>query len=343
MIKLLFEFIAKIGAVFAGKPINGLNGTNCIMRLGLPGSGKTLDQTEVSVLPHLLAGEQVYCAYWINWKGDNYHFFNDFEEVENLRNCVIVFDEIGQILPARQWEQEGLKVQMFFQLHRHRHIEIIGNTQDVSLVAKTVGIVANKWYLCEKGGNGFIDWLLKLVGLGSVLVRRTDVSYQGLKKMANGWELQGVIENFNDKSTTKWYNHKKILHKELEEYKVELVHKHCPKCAMRQGSQILKENTYKECINNPKTGKYELVEPEYCPRHTDTELEVKLSGMYDTDYEPEIKEKDIEWVAMTDCPKGHIKIKFGGRLSNRQMEDKSRLITGLKDKLAVQNSYKRTY
>ena len=322
MLIKIFEFIVRLFKDLFPSPIeSGINGTNCIMRLGLPGSGKTLDQTELNVLPHLIAGEQVYCAYWINWNRDNYHYFNDFEEVENLRNCVIVFDEIGQILPARQWEQEGLKVQMFFQLHRHRHIEIIGNTQDVSLVAKTVGIVANKWYLCEKTNNKFIDWLLKIIGLGYVMLKKTDMSYQGLKKMANGWELDGVIkDNKSDKTFKKWYSIKDIYHKELDQYKIELVHKYCPKCAMRQGSQILKENTFKECILNKKTGVYELVEPQKCPRHPDTDLQVRLSGMYDTDYEPEVKEKEIEFQPIIDSPKGYTKIKFGGRLSSSQIE-----------------------
>ena len=305
-------------------------GINCIIRLGLPGSGKTLDQTEVDVLPHLIAGEQVYSCYWINWNGDNLHYFSEFEEVENLRNAIVVFDEIGQILPARQWAEEGLRVQMFFQLHRHRHIDIIGNTQDVSLVAKTVGIVANKWLYCEKKNNKATDLILnKVFDYPIVMMSKTPLSYQALKKMANGWELEGVMKNqantgiekvLNKFTKQKFYPVKKILHKDLDKYKIELVHKYCPKCAMRQGSEIPKDDTLNIC--NFSKGIYTLKKPEFCPKHTNQALSVRLSGMYDTDHEPIIKEKKITLQAMIDSPAGYRKIPYKGALSERQAKFK---------------------
>lgn len=306
-----------------GKPLTGMD---CVIRLGLPGSGKTLDQTMTDVLPHLLAGEQVYSTYWINWNKPNLHLFNEFEEVENLRNCVIVFDEIGQILPARQWELEGLRVQLFWQLHRHRKLTLIGNTQDVSLVSKTVGIVANRWYYCENRNNLFIDFLFRLFKSPTILVRRTEMSYQGLKKMANGWELDGVVTpQKRDKHKTKWFPVDKLLAKDLNQYKIELVHKYCPMCQMRQGSQILKENTLKECNYNAKRGIYTLKSTEFCPKHQETQLQVRLSAIYDTDYEPVFPEKVITFQPMIDSPKGYTKIKFQGRLSDNQSTAKELL------------------
>ena len=53
------------------------------MRLGLPGSGKTLTQTELIVLPALLEGLDVYVNYWINCNLENYHYFADFDEIKN--------------------------------------------------------------------------------------------------------------------------------------------------------------------------------------------------------------------------------------------------------------------
>jgi len=303
---------------------NGISGINCVMRLGLPGSGKTLDQTEKDVLFHLLNGEEVWSCYWINWNGDNLHYFSEFEEVENLRNVVVVFDEIGQILPAREWEKEGLRVQLFFQLHRHRHVDIIGNTQDVSLVAKTVGIVANSWILCEKANIGILDFLLGLLDLKSIMIRKTEMTYQGLKKMANGWEVNQTISS-PEKSKLKWYSVEKISHKELEEFKVEIVHRYCPKCAMRQGEQILKEDTASVCDYDTKKRRYTLKFKEICPKHQDTQLEIRESGIYDTDHEPELKEKEITFQPMIDIQAGAMKVKYNGRMSKRQTEEKSRL------------------
>lgn len=295
------------------------------MRLGLPGSGKTLDQTEQDVLYHLLNGEEVYSCYWLNWNKENLKYFSEFEEVENLRNCVVVFDEIGQILPAREWEKEGLRVQLFFQLHRHRHIDIIGNTQDVSLVAKTVGIVASEWVLCEKDNKGILNWLIKLLlGVNYIMIRKTSITYQGLKKMANGWELNQTIDNPN-KSKRKWYDVKKLNHKELNEFKIELVHRYCPKCAMRQGEQILKADTLIVCDYNAKNKRYSLKEIEYCPKHHGQELLIRESGIYDTDHEPELKEKEIRFQPMIPCPAGYTEIKFNGRMSERQAKIKSDL------------------
>lgn len=52
-----------------------IEGPSCVVRLGLPGSGKTLDQTLSDVIPALLSGVDVYCNYWINWDSPNLHFF----------------------------------------------------------------------------------------------------------------------------------------------------------------------------------------------------------------------------------------------------------------------------
>jgi len=299
-----------------------ISGVNCIMRLGLPGSGKTLDQTIYDVLPHLLAGEQVYSTYWINWNKDNIHYFQEFEEIENIRNAVIVFDEIGQVLPARQWEQEGLRVQLFFQLHRHRHIDIIGNTQDVSLVAKTVGIVANRWYLIENNNNRLIDFALSFFGDRFVVYNRYELSWQQLKKMANGWEIDGIAPHSSkdDIKISKWHTHNSLLFSHLNDYKIELVHTYCPKCKMRQGEQILKENTLDLCDYNKKKDIYTLKKPIFCPKHTDTMLEVRKSGIYDTDYEPVFPEKTITFQPMIPSPAGYRKIAYNGKLSAKQLD-----------------------
>jgi len=126
------------------------------MRLGLPGGGKTLTQNELIVLPALASGIEVYVSYWVNTNQPNYHYFSDFEEVQGVRNCVVVFDEMCHILDPRNWDKEGGSVRDFFQLHRHRHVEIYGNTQHISFIAKTALVEITKYIMCDKGFNSDI-------------------------------------------------------------------------------------------------------------------------------------------------------------------------------------------
>lgn len=273
-------------------------GIRLICRIGLPGCGKTLDQTESDILPHLIAGRRVKSCYWLNWNQPNLTLFTRFEEVEFDRNCVHVYDEVGQMFVARDALNEGVRIQMYFQLHRHRHIEIICNTQDVSLVAKTIGIVASDWIYMTNTSNFIFDLFRKLFGFHKKIdVFKAHLTWQQLRKMAGTWELEQVLET-EVKTSSKHYSVIDIIHKELNEFKIELVHKYCPECCFRQGSQIIKEKTFDECFYNSKKKYFGLLTREFCPFHQDTFLEVRESGMYDTDYEPLSIAQDITLVPM---------------------------------------------
>jgi len=302
------------------------NSNVIICLLGKTGSGKTLYQTEEYVIPALLEGIDVYCCYWLNWNLPNYHYFSprDFDEIKNKRNAMIVFDEVAQSFDPRDWEKENSDVRSFFQLHRHRHLDIICNTQDISLVAKTIGIQTHKWLLCEKREHGLlIKIILMLLGFKQKNIRidLTQMTYQQMKKMAMGWEIGEI---YNPEKEDNNYDRIKlpknmIIHQELNEYKIEIVHKYCPKCKMRQGTIIKKEETDEICFWNNKEKKWELNKKEYCPKHPHTELEVRESGMYDTDYEPEQKEKEIIIKAFT---KKEIWSEYKGWISEEQEKQK---------------------
>jgi len=299
-----------------------ITGSKCVIRLGLPGCGKSLDQTEQEVLEHLIAGTEVYCCYWINWNLPNYHYFpptrKGFDSIKDQRNCVVVFDELAQIFDPRDWTEEGGEVRRWFQLHRHFHIDIYANTQDVSLVAKSVGIIADEWQYIEKIEQGAIArWIFSLFGLEYIKMHKSYLSWQQLKKIANGWELgEDVAIDGNWEIVN--YRLDKIVHSELDELKEELVHKYCEKCAARQGEQIKKEQTNNEAIYSLELKEWKLRKVEYCPKHKEEELKVRLSGLYDTDYTPETDEEQIEFVAMIDSPKGWRKIPYKGLLSEKQ-------------------------
>ena len=165
------------------------------MRLGLPGSGKTLTQTELIVLPALLEGLDVYVNYWINCNLENYHYFADFDEIKNVRNCLVVFDEMCKVLDPRDWEKEGSVVRDFFQLHRHRHIEIYGNTQHISFVAKTALAEVSQFFMCDKEFDGFIS---DVIPFFPVVIRETPMSLKEIKLEEAGYIMRdNDVEEFS--------------------------------------------------------------------------------------------------------------------------------------------------
>lgn len=291
------------------------------IRLGKTGSGKTLDQNEEDVLTDLLDKQEVYTCYWVNTTLPNWHYFapRDFDAIKNLRNATIVFDELRQSFDPRSWESETEEVRSFFELHRHRHNTIIGNTQDVSLVSKTVGIQTHEWILIEQISKGrFGHWIERLFKTESISVQKDFLTFQELKKMANGWEL-GEDVALNSEWERKNYRIKDIIHPELDSIKIEIVHRYCPRCAMRQGEQILAADTNKICRFDDTVKSWILKKKEFCPKHVDEPLEVRLSGMFDTDYEPETVEKELLFKPFV---KKEIWSEYRGGLSVKQQDYK---------------------
>ncbi|HNV97629.1 MAG TPA: zonular occludens toxin domain-containing protein [bacterium] len=290
------------------------------IRLGKTGSGKTLDQTIEDVVPRLIAGEEIYSCYWLNWAGKNYHYFvaDDFEMIKNVRNACIVFDEVAQSFEPRDWEKESSEVRRFFQLHRKRSNTIIANTQDLSLVAKTIGILAHEWILIEKIEPNWLDLIL---GNNKIKIDRSFMSYQRLKKLASGWEIGEIeYEKGEIEIDNKNYKEEDIIRRDLDEFKQELVHRYCPLCGQRQGEQILKEDTEKICEWNNKEG-WKLKKEEYCPKHKNTLLEIRRSGMYDTNFEPEYKGRDVIFKPFIPSPAGWRLIEFKGKLTEEQKKE----------------------
>lgn len=306
-----------------------IEGSTFSIRLGLPGSGKSLGLVEEDLLPHLLAGEEVWCNFWINWKGiwtideehpegyyyQNLHFFttDEFEElVPKLRNCVLVMDEIGQVLEPRAWEQESGNIRRFFQLHRHHHVDIYGTTQDISLVAKSAWIVVDEWIMCYKLPKNPLEKLIEFILKNDkIKIGYQAMTYQEIKKMSYGWEnsIDNEESKLGGEIRIKKYDKIKLIHRELNENKVELKHYFCEKCAGRQ-----------EKTDNLK-----------CIKHKDENLIEIESGMYDSDYDLPVKEQKITFQAMIDCPAGYRKIPYKGALSQQQINYKEELAAKYED------------
>jgi len=271
-----------------------LDGDIFTIRLGLPGEGKSLAQTEDDVIPLLIEGLDVYCTYWINWNQPNLHLFTEFEEVKYVRNCVVVFDEIGSILDPRNWEAEDSGVRTFFQQHRHRAVDIIANTQHLSLIAKSALIEVKNFIMCTRTWQG---WLLHSLwpNFPWVVIKQEFLNLQDLKRLDNQTYSTEKPENESTENlytvsnhTTEWYKKKNLYHRELDEFKLELVHTFCRKCKCRQGQTIPKEKTYDYAFFDVDADTYtakDEINLGFCPKHKDEKLIIVESSMYDTRYE----------------------------------------------------------
>lgn len=303
-----------------------IDGEACICFLGLPRSGKTLNMTEHCILPHLISGVDVWSNYWINWNLPNIHFWNDKEELYPLRNCVVAMDEIGRVADPREYASEDGNWRAFWQMHGHNHVDLVFNTQHISLVAKSCLIVVDKFYMCEKGWNGAVIKNL-WPNFPWVVVHTDQLSLNDVKLLDVPiiGDNDETIQMKNISEDTDWFNKKKLLHRELNDFKSEFVHWRCPQCQSRQGASIPKDQTEEICYFDKKLDRYVLFEDVIapkCPKHRDQFLDLTESAMYDTDYKLEIIESDVVFKPYVKTLK---EVPFRGSLSDSQLLTKKSL------------------
>lgn len=248
--------------------------------LGLPRNGKTLWIVEKYLLPALLAGEQVWSSEWINWKGDNLHFFNNFEQVLPVRNATVFFGEIGRYLNARDFENESTELKMWFAMHGHYRNNILGDCQDVSQIAKSARIHISRWFVMEK--MALHNWF------GCIAVQQIETTLRNINMREKGlfvgceYDDDGeIIREDGDKEIIKRFitTRKSLIHHELDHRKELLECFYCPHC----GGNYLYEGV--------------------CPRHNTLNLIVP-TPMYDTHIDPPLPDDpDVVWVAMKKYPK----------------------------------------
>jgi len=79
---------------------------------------------------------------------------------------------------------------------------------------------------------------------------------------------------------------KSLLRRDLDDLKVELYHYYCPLCASRQSPSIPRDV---DPFNSPVL---------FCPKHLSQPLEIRVSAMYDTDFEVQSSSSpDVIWKA----------------------------------------------
>lgn len=90
---------------------------------GKPGKGKTYILTEKAD-KELKLGREVWSNYYLEWKGDNLHYYNDLKEIKNVENALILMDEAQIYLNSRYWESLELDFQIKLQQHRKDGLDI---------------------------------------------------------------------------------------------------------------------------------------------------------------------------------------------------------------------------
>lgn len=320
------------------KKVPLLTGKEFSNYLGLPGAGKTLSAIEEKVLPAYLAGVPIWSNTFINLKGVNY--FSDIEEVLDKRNILLFIDELGFVLDPYDWANIPKSVRVFFQFHRKKKIEIVSTTQDISFLAKPARVLVSNYIFCENSDWGqIVAKIFSFFGYGEVRLAQRALTFNDLQKLQKGVGASPLIDSeeeeeempddldFDDLGVEspiirRSYSFKTLFHRELDEYKIEIYHKFCPLCNGRSGSQIKAEDSDIYIDYNKKLKRYFLKTSEFCSFHKDQLLDVRVSGIYDTDYELEPKDIDVVWKPYVPVKSGATLVPYKGVLSKKAISSR---------------------
>ena len=236
--------------------------------LGFPGAGKTLSAVIQEILPRYLEGQVIYSTTWLNLQG--IHYFSSLDELEGVKNAVIFIDEIGQYLDPYAWKYISYNNRMLFQNHRKLKLTIISTTQDLSFIAKPARVLINDWVFCENNSHGVImAKILAFFGIKEIIVKQLQLSVIDLLKLQKGVSSVGVIQGENtddldndfsddftsdldfskddleNKPESVHFSMKKIIRRDLDYLKEELVYFYCPLCESRQYYNIKQGQEHK--------------------------------------------------------------------------------------------------
>lgn len=324
-----------------------VNGEIFEIRIGLVGSGKTLTQTELVVLPYLKEGIDVYCNYWINWAGiwtvdddfpqghfvQNFHYFEDINDVLHVRNCVVVFDEIQQVLDPRAYDKESLEVRRFFQQHRKHHVDIYGTTQHISLIAKSALIIIDRFIMCEKK---YSTGIFSGINLPFISITETDMTLSEIRQLDSTYTFSSFSDDDDSDisfsvvdSHTYTFFKRRLLHFDLDKNKREFFHYYCPLCAF----------TVHDLDMSLSFDELSSLAP-FCDRHKTQKLAVRDSSMYDTNYLVKPVVKTHIWRAFEPCGCGKL-IPLTGSITPEELLKVSELESTPVDTLSLIRGAKR--
>lgn len=117
-------------------------------------------------------------------------YWEDPEELPHLKNCDVIWEEMGAHVDSRSWEQLPLSLRRWLQQHRHRGVNIWGNCQDFADIDIAVRrLVQNLVYLTKLAGSRDpspttppLRWIWGIVAK----VQLDPRNYQEDKKLSSG-------------------------------------------------------------------------------------------------------------------------------------------------------------
>jgi hypothetical protein len=125
---------------------------------GLPGAGKTAALAHYGIQA-LKEGREVYSNFWLNYEGENLHYWSSIEELLMVENGLILMDEAQIYLNSRLWELLPQQFQYKLQLHRHDGLDIVGTVQHEARLDVVMRELVSVYVQCRFvgfRGHGFI-------------------------------------------------------------------------------------------------------------------------------------------------------------------------------------------
>lgn len=83
--------------------------------------------TNIELNPKLMEEYRDYLVYW-----------DSMEQLIALRNCDVIFDDMGSYLDSQEWQRTPRDVKRWFRLHEHYGCDIYGNCQDFKDIVGSV-------------------------------------------------------------------------------------------------------------------------------------------------------------------------------------------------------------
>lgn len=132
---------------------------------GFMGSGKTLNMTKWGILFSEITGRPLYANYHINHP--NFKFFSDFQELEQVRHAIILYDEIHVDLDSRGWDKKRQQAfTHWFTQTRKMYCSFFYATQSIDQLEKRVRNNTQYLFWCTKNKRGELKEILLNVQLG---------------------------------------------------------------------------------------------------------------------------------------------------------------------------------
>ena len=123
---------------------------------GLPGSGKTYFLV-TKALKFLAEGRVVYSNFWIDWSGSGLVYWEKVQELQNVKDGVIIMDEAQIYFNARKWDFLDEKLKYKLQQHRKDGLDVGGSVQNIKRLDVVMRELVSHYYEVKRIGS--LCWL----------------------------------------------------------------------------------------------------------------------------------------------------------------------------------------